>query len=110
MEKQTKADNEVETLNGRWDTVKKVADDRVTKVSWGRRRCWWWWVMGLSAVVSNLLGLFRIWVLFVEEARTCVLRGPTRRRKGAATAVVGTGGGVAFSVVLVKSLGIGNVS
>lgn len=35
MEKQTKADNEVETLNGRWDTVKKVADERVTKVSLG---------------------------------------------------------------------------
>lgn len=33
MEKQTKADNEVEQLNGRWDTVKKVADERVTKVS-----------------------------------------------------------------------------
>ena len=32
MEKQTKSDNEVETLTGRWDTVKKVADDRVKKV------------------------------------------------------------------------------
>ncbi|KAF2369154.1 Spectrin repeat [Trinorchestia longiramus] len=32
MEKQTKSDNEVETLTGRWDTVKKVADDRVNKV------------------------------------------------------------------------------
>lgn len=32
MEKQTKADNEVETLNARWDTVKKVAEERVTKV------------------------------------------------------------------------------
>ncbi|XP_071525118.1 muscle-specific protein 300 kDa-like [Panulirus ornatus] len=32
MEKQTKADNEVATLNGRWDQVKKTADDRVTKV------------------------------------------------------------------------------
>ena len=35
MEKQTKADNEVETLTTRWDTVKKVADDRVTKVRVG---------------------------------------------------------------------------
>ncbi|MPC55376.1 hypothetical protein E2C01_049309 [Portunus trituberculatus] len=35
MEKQTKADNEVETLTSRWDTVKKVADDRVTKVRAG---------------------------------------------------------------------------
>lgn len=33
MEKQTKADNEVETLNSRWDSVKKVIDERVTKVS-----------------------------------------------------------------------------
>ncbi|KAK3864610.1 hypothetical protein Pcinc_029719 [Petrolisthes cinctipes] len=32
MEKQTKADNEVETLNGRWGSVKKVVDERVTKV------------------------------------------------------------------------------
>lgn len=32
MEKQTKSDNEVETLTTRWDTVKKVADDRVKKV------------------------------------------------------------------------------
>lgn len=32
MEKQTKSDNEVETLTGRWDGVKKVADDRVKKV------------------------------------------------------------------------------
>ena len=32
MEKQTKSDNEVETLTGRWDSVRKVADDRITKV------------------------------------------------------------------------------
>ncbi|XP_018019630.1 muscle-specific protein 300 kDa isoform X2 [Hyalella azteca] len=32
MEKQTKSDNEVETLTGRWDGVKKVADERVKKV------------------------------------------------------------------------------
>uniref|UniRef100_A0A2P2HZN4 Chromosome partition protein Smc-like n=1 Tax=Hirondellea gigas TaxID=1518452 RepID=A0A2P2HZN4_9CRUS len=32
MEKQTKSDNEVEALTGRWTTVKKVADERVTKV------------------------------------------------------------------------------
>ncbi|KAG0728076.1 hypothetical protein GWK47_033238 [Chionoecetes opilio] len=32
MEKQTKADNDVELLNIRWETVKKVADDRVTKI------------------------------------------------------------------------------
>ncbi|KAG7167418.1 putative Spectrin repeat-containing protein 1 [Homarus americanus] len=32
MEKQSKADNEVETLNGRWNLVKKIADERVTKV------------------------------------------------------------------------------
>lgn len=39
MEKQTKADNEVETLNSRWGSVKKVIDERVTKVSGWR---WWW--------------------------------------------------------------------
>ncbi|XP_066974503.1 muscle-specific protein 300 kDa-like isoform X1 [Macrobrachium rosenbergii] len=33
MEKQTKADNEVETLNGRWDIVKKTAGERVTKIT-----------------------------------------------------------------------------
>lgn len=32
MEKQTKADDEVENLTTRWNTVKKVADERVTKV------------------------------------------------------------------------------
>jgi len=32
MEKQTKSDNEVESLTGRWDEVKKVADERTTKV------------------------------------------------------------------------------
>lgn len=37
MEKQTKADSEVDTLNGRWDSVKKVADERVTKVGLVRR-------------------------------------------------------------------------
>lgn len=31
MEKQTKADDEVATLQKRWDTVKKIATDRVTK-------------------------------------------------------------------------------
>ncbi|XP_076044502.1 muscle-specific protein 300 kDa-like [Oratosquilla oratoria] len=33
MEKQSKSDNEVESLTGRWDSVKKIADDRVDKVS-----------------------------------------------------------------------------
>ena len=33
MEKQTKADDEVKTLNERWDNVKKVSVDRVAKVS-----------------------------------------------------------------------------
>lgn len=32
MEKCTKEDNEVESLSGRWDLVKKVADERVKKV------------------------------------------------------------------------------
>jgi len=32
MEKQTKTDTEVETLTERWDTAKKVADDRLAKV------------------------------------------------------------------------------
>lgn len=40
MEKQTKSDNEVETLTGRWDSVKKVADDRVKKV---REHKWALW-------------------------------------------------------------------
>jgi len=40
MEKQTKADNEVESLTGRWDAVKKISDERVSKVqelvdTWG---------------------------------------------------------------------------
>jgi len=40
MEKQTKSDNEVETLQGRWESVKKVSDERVQKVqelvdTWG---------------------------------------------------------------------------
>ncbi|XP_068218140.1 muscle-specific protein 300 kDa-like [Palaemon carinicauda] len=33
MEKLTKADNEVETLNTRWDIVKKTADERVAKIT-----------------------------------------------------------------------------
>jgi len=32
MEKQTKADNEVDVLNGRWDAVRKVAEERTAKV------------------------------------------------------------------------------
>jgi len=32
MEKQTKTDNEVETLTNRWDAVKKISDDRIAKV------------------------------------------------------------------------------
>jgi len=40
MEKQTKSDNEVESLQGRWDAVKKVSDARVNKIqelvnTWG---------------------------------------------------------------------------
>jgi len=31
MEKQTKTDNEVENLTGRWTTVQKISDDRVAK-------------------------------------------------------------------------------
>lgn len=32
MEKQTKTDNEVETLTNRWDAVKKISDERIAKV------------------------------------------------------------------------------
>ncbi|XP_050728226.1 muscle-specific protein 300 kDa-like [Eriocheir sinensis] len=49
MEKQTKADNEVETLNGRWDTVKKVADERVAKI---QELCDTW--SELQKVTNNL--------------------------------------------------------
>lgn len=49
MEKQTKADNEVETLNSRWDLVKKTADDRVKKV---QELCDAW--SELQSVTDNL--------------------------------------------------------
>ncbi|KAK7020239.1 hypothetical protein SK128_027530 [Halocaridina rubra] len=49
MEKQTKADNEVETLNSRWNIVKKTADERVTKV---QELCNTW--SELQAVTENL--------------------------------------------------------
>ncbi|XP_042891575.1 uncharacterized protein LOC122266063 [Penaeus japonicus] len=49
MEKCTKEDNEVETLNNRWDVVKKIADERVAKI---QELCDTW--SSLSNVTENL--------------------------------------------------------
>ncbi|XP_042224638.1 dystonin-like isoform X2 [Homarus americanus] len=58
MEKQSKADNEVETLNGRWNLVKKIADERVTKV---QELCDTWAELqkvteGLTETIANIPG------------------------------------------------------
>lgn len=49
MEKCTKEDNEVETLNNRWEVVKKTADERVKKV---QELCDTW--SALTNVTENL--------------------------------------------------------
>ncbi|XP_069172218.1 muscle-specific protein 300 kDa-like [Procambarus clarkii] len=58
MEKQTKADNEVETLNGRWELAKKTASERVAKV---QELCNTWSELkkvteGLMDTIANIPG------------------------------------------------------